>query len=36
MNKQQNRLTDFGKLTVSKGDRLGGGEMHWGCGMEIP
>ena len=20
---------------VSKWDRLGGGEMHWGCGMEI-
>ena len=33
----QNRywLTDFEKLMVSKWDRLGGGEMHWGFGVEM-
>ena len=29
-------LTDFEKLTVSKGDRLGGGRMGWGFVMEMP
>ena len=25
----------FEKLIVSKGNRLGGGRMHWGFGMEM-
>ena len=32
---EQILLIDFEKLRVSKGDRLGGGGIGWGFGMEM-
>jgi len=35
MNFAEQILTDFEKFMVSKGDRLGGGGVGWGFGMEM-